>query len=181
MRKKKARGKRTVKKTAAPSKKNFGKKAALFLAKFFVIYGALQALLLAAPLGPLLQWIAATEAGALGLQSSGNEIIFSGFSLLIGQNCSGLMSGSVLAAIVFSLRRPGLRKKIALALGGAAALFIVNLARLYFVLLWAMDFGAGSAEAAHTATWFLMAGAIFAIWYCLTKKIAGTESFAEML
>ena len=93
----------------------FKKKAAVFLIKFFAIYAVLQTAILAAPLAALEAWIAAVEAGALQLPAQGNRILFNSHQFEIVANCTGLMSSAVLAAIVFSLKKPGVGKKIALS------------------------------------------------------------------
>ena len=159
----------------------FGKGSAIFLAKFFIIYAALQFLILAAPLQGLKEWIAGIEAGALGLESSGATVFLAGHAFEIVANCTGLMGIAVLAAVVFSLRKPGIAKKLQLFALGAVLLFAVNLLRVYFVLLAASLWNPGAAESLHTATWFAMAGIILALWYALTKRIAGAKAFAEMI
>ena len=161
--------------------KGFRKKALFFLVKFFVIYGVLQAAILAAPIGQLKAWIAGIEAGLLGLPTQGNLLFFNGHVFEIAANCTGLMSAAVLAAIIFSLKKPDLKKKIALFAVGSIALFALNIARIYTVLLAAISFSPESAETLHIVTWFVMAGAILALWYWLTKRIAGTKAFSEML
>ncbi len=166
---------------AVPEEENFGKKAAVFLIKFFLIYGVLQAAILLAPIGWLKAGIASLEASALGLQSEGSTIAYNSHSFEIAANCTGLMSSAVLAAIVFSLRKPGIWKKILLVAVGSAALFLLNLLRVYFVLLAATAFNPAAAETLHTATWFAVAAIILLLWYKLTARIAGTKAFAEML
>lgn len=162
-------------------KKEFRKGAIAFLAKFFIIYGVLQALILFAPLEGMESGIASVEAGALGLEADGNRILFDSHSFEIAANCTGLMGISVLAAIALSLKKPELKKKIALVVAGSILLLAINLLRLYLVLLAAISFNAEMAEALHTLTWFAMAAAILAIWYFFTKRISGTKVFAEML
>jgi len=159
----------------------FGRKAVFFLLKFFVIYGVLQALILAMPLGPLQDGIASLEAGFLNLESEGNRIFFKENVFSIVANCTGLVSVSVLASIVFSLRKPGIGKKLGLFGAGAAVLFPLNIARIYFVVLAATFFGAGIAESLHVLTWFLVSAAILALWYFLTQRIAKVERFEHLL
>jgi len=168
-------------KTKPARKAGFRKKAAIFLIKFFAIYAIAQAAILVAPLNLLEEWIALIEASALGLQAQGNNILFNAHSFEIVANCTGLMSASVLAAIALSLRKPGIKKKIALVCAGSVLLFLINLGRLYLVLLAAIAFNPDAAGTLHEATWFAMAALIIAIWYYLTKRIAGAKAFAEML
>lgn len=172
--------KRKMRKKEA-EKKDFGKKAIIFLIKFFLIYAIAQAAILIAPLGLLKEWIALIEASALGLQVQGNNILFNAHSFEITAQCTGLMSASVLAAIALSLKKPALWKKIALIAAGAALLFFINLFRVYLVLLAAIAFNPDAAGTLHEITWFAMAALIIVIWYYLTKRIAGANAFAEML
>lgn len=162
-------------------KKEFQKRAIVFLAKFFLIYAALQALVLLLPMNSLLEFIAGTEASWLGLQAQGNAILFDSHNFEIAENCSGLVSISVLAAIIFSLRKPELRKKIALFAFGTAILFPLNLLRVYFVLLAAISFNAEIAETLHVATWFITSAIIIVLWYFLTKRIAKVKDFSGLL
>lgn len=178
------RKKKFKKKAVAHSemrKKEFRKKAAVFLIKFFLIYAVLQALLFVFPIMPLLEFIAGTEASWLGLQSQGNIVMANSHGFEIAENCSGLVSVSVLAAIVFSLSRPELHRKILLFAAGALFLFPLNLLRVYFVLLAAVKIGPGIAEALHVATWFVTSAAIIAVWYFLTKRISKAKDFSELL
>jgi len=161
--------------------KGFWKKAALFLVKFFLIYAVLQYIILNAPLGLLENWIASIQAALLGLKAEGNIVLFNVSRFEIAANCTGLMSIAVLAAIVFSLRKPEMKKKIALLALGFLVLFPLNLLRVYLVLLVAISLGPGSAEALHVATWFAMSAAILFLWYYLTKRLAKVEEFAAIL
>lgn len=163
------------------ARSGFRAKAIIFLAKFFLIYGALQAILLMAPLGGLESWIAGIEAGALGLEAEGSTVLAAGQRFEIVPNCTGLMGASVLAAIIFSLKKPGFKGKAALLAAGSAALFLINLLRLYIVLAVAVWAGAKAAETLHIATWFAVAAAILLIWYKLTERVAGKKAFSEML
>jgi len=161
--------------------KGFQKKALVFLVKFFAVYGILQAIIIFAPLQPLLEFIASTEAGFLGTQAIGNVVSFNGHNFEIVPNCTGLMGISVLAAIVFSLRKPELKKKICLFALGAAILFPVNLLRVYLVLLSARAFNPEAVENLHIATWFITSAIIIALWYYMTKKVAKVEEFSDFL
>ncbi len=161
--------------------RKFGKKALFFLIKFFAVYTVLQAVILIAPLETLKEWIALIEANALGLNATGNKIGLNSHSFEIVANCTGLMSSAVLAAIAFGLKGPEAKKKILLVGIGGAALFLINLLRIYLVLLAAIVFNPRIAEMLHTGTWFAMAAGILFIWHCLTKRIAGAKAFSEML
>ena len=157
------------------------KKELVFLVKFFAIYLALQAAIIIAPLGWLQAGIASLEAGILGLKSAGNAIYAGGGTFLIAANCTGLVSASILAAVVFSLKRPELKKKLFVFAAGAIALLLLNLVRLYLVLFSALGFGIVWADAVHTISWFTTAALVLAAWYFGTKKLAGVENFKELL
>jgi len=159
----------------------FEKKALVFLVKFFAIYSVLQYLIIAMPLAWLKQWIAGFEAGMLGLEAVGNAILLQGHRFEIVANCTGLMGISVLAAIIFSLRRPGLKAKAVVFAFGALILFPLNLFRVYLVLLAATVWGAGVAETLHVFTWFTTSALILGLWYYITKKAAGKKEFSKML
>jgi exosortase/archaeosortase family protein len=163
------------------AERGFARKAAFFLLKFFIIYSVLQAAILISPIGPLKEGIALFEAGLLGLESEGNIITLNGSRAEIVANCTGLMSISVLAAIVFSLRKPAIKKKIGLFAVGAALLFPLNLLRIYLVLLAAMAFDLEAFEAIHTTTWFGTSAAILILWYYLTKRVTKAKEFGNMI
>jgi len=130
-----------------PKQESFERKAIIFLVKFFLIYAVLQTLILAMPLTFLQESIASSQASLLGLESSGSQIFFNSHVFEIVANCTGLMSISVLAAIVFSLRKPALKKKATLFALGTIILFPLNFARVYLVLAAALYLNPGMAEA----------------------------------
>lgn len=164
-----------------PTNNDFWKKAMLFLAKFFIVYLVLQYLILLAPLDGLKNGIAATEAMLLGVEADGNILSLNGHAFEIVANCTGLVGISVLAAIIFSLKKPELRKKAVLFAIGAAILFPLNIVRVYLVLLVASAVNPGMAETLHIATWFATSALIILVWYSLTKKIAEVKEFSELL
>jgi len=157
------------------------KKSIEFLVKFFVIFAVLQAIIWVAPLGALNEWITGFEAGLLGLEHSGNELFSFDAKYIISNSCTGLVSGSILAAIVFALKKPELKKKIGIFLIGLALLFAINLIRVYFVVLAGVKYGFDAAELLHTISWFVMSGLIIGVWFLLTKKWAKINDFSELL
>lgn len=152
-----------------------------FLIKFFVIFGVLQSIIWIAPLKPLNEWIAGLEANALFLERDGNAVITKNAHYSITNSCTGLVSGSILAAIVFALKKPELKKKIVVFVLGANVLFLVNLVRVYFVVLGGVKFGFEFAELLHIFSWFLMSALIILLWYYLTKKWIGIKDFSQLL
>ncbi len=159
----------------------FKKKAIIFLIKFFVIYTILQFLILALPLEFVENGIAEIEANAIGARAEGNMIEGREQSFQIVPNCTGLVGISILAAIIFSLRKPELKKKLVLLGIGTVILFPLNLLRIYFVLRVSILSNAEIGEILHMTTWFISAATILVIWYYLTKKVAKVKRFNELL
>ena len=157
------------------------RKEIVFLGKFFAIYLILQAVIQLAPLQPLQEAIAGVEAGVLGLESLGNRIETSSGAFIINASCTGLVSASVLAAVIFALRKPDLKTKLLMFVIGAIALFLLNLLRVYLVLLVGINYGAGEADLTHTVSWFSTAALILAAWYVAVRKIAKIENFSELM
>lgn len=141
------------------------KRQLFFLAKFFAIFVFLHALLYLFPPVFMQEAVAALEADWLGLPREGHLLFVDSQAFAITASCTGLVAGFILAAIVFALKKPGLKEKTAIAVLGLAALLLANLARVYLVLLAALAYGVRWAEAMHFFSWFVMAGLVIAIWY----------------
>ena len=157
----------------------FDKKILFFLLRFFFIFAALNILIDLAPLGVLNNSIATLSSSLIGLTSKENAIIVGEKVFLVTNSCTGLISVSILAAIIFSLKRPVLRKKIFLFIGGAILILLLNIPRISLILFSAkMGF---DAELAHTLTWFFMSAIVLIIWYFGTKKIEEINEFNELL
>ncbi len=156
-------------------------KQLLFLARFFIIFAVLQALVLAASLNSVEQAIALFEAKMLGLQSQGYIVFVGAERFSIDANCTGLLSTAVVAAIVFSLSKPELKKKLTIFFSAGLLLFALNIPRLYLVLWTAKEFGAAAAETVHVITWFSTAAFILLLWFFATKKIAKVKDFSQLL
>lgn len=187
-RKKAREGKETEKRKTGQAKagkgseeKGFSGKATFFLLKFFVIYGVLQALVLAAPIMPLNEAIASLEAGLLGLESDSSIILLEDMALEINASCTGFVGISVLASIIFSLKRPKIKKKAGMLATGAVVLFPLNLLRVYLVVASAKFLSVGEVEAVHVSTWFGTSAAILLLWYYLTKRSAKARNFEELM
>jgi len=157
------------------------KKTLMFLVKFTVIFSALHFLVWIVPTGFLQNWIAALEAGLTGLQVQGNLISLGEHKIMINPSCTGLVSSSIIAAIIFSLRKPEIKKKIQIFLLAAIVMFFLNLIRIYFVLLAGMQFGGEWIGIMHEASWLMTAVFIVGLWYYFTKKITKVEEFNELL
>lgn len=131
---------------------------------------------------PLLQEpIASIEAGLLGLESEGSLIFSDGGNFEISPSCTGLVSSIILAAIIFSLKKPEIKKKIGIFLAGSISLLVLNIFRIYLVILGAELFGFWIAEPLHILTWFTTTAFILVLWYYLTMRITGIKNFSGFL
>ena len=157
------------------------KKSLIFLIKFFAIFAFFHALLFILDISFLQNSIAWLEAKAFGLASEGNKIFFDDDVFLIVPSCTGLVSSIVLGSIIFSLKKPGLKKKIAIFLAGSVILMVINLTRVYFVLWVGIKFNPKITELTHIISWFFVVGIILFLWYYLTKRICKIKSFDEFL
>ncbi|MBI4044119.1 MAG: exosortase/archaeosortase family protein [Candidatus Diapherotrites archaeon] len=157
------------------------KKSFVFLSKFFAFFGFFQWLLFVVDTSWLQVFLAELEAGFLGLARNGNILFINGNAYAITPSCTGLVSAIVLGAIVFSLKKPGMKQKTGIFSIGVIVLFLVNIARVYIVLVAGKYFGIQAADLVHVASWFFMSGIIIWAWYHFTKKITGIESFDGFL
>ncbi len=161
------------------SESSHSKKIVFFLVKFFLIFVIAQSLIEFAYLAPLNESIAGISAGVLGLERNGSEVLIGSSNFVVTNSCTGLVSAAILGSIIFALRRPDFKKKLALFLGGAIIILLVNVPRVMLVLLSAK---AGfDAELVHEFTWFVMSGVVLAIWYFGTKKMEKVKEFRELL
>ncbi len=155
---------------------------AWFLAKFFAIFSLLEAAVNWAGFSGLQEFIASSTGAALGLRTLGNLVFLDGAGIFeINPSCTGLVSSSILFAIVFSLRRPQLWKKAAIFLCGSALLLALNYFRVLAVLWAGREFGAAAADAVHVASWFSTTLFVLALWYYFTKKITGAKDFSGFM
>ena len=157
------------------------RKQVIFLAKFLAIFAVLHLLLYLFDLSFLQNAIASLEAGWLGLEALGDLVFVAGQPFAITPSCTGLVASFILAAVVFALKRPGWKEKIATYLIGTLTLLLINLLRVYLVLLAAIAYGVAAAEALHLASWFAMSALIIALWYYSTTRIFRIKSFDGFL
>jgi exosortase/archaeosortase family protein len=161
-------------------------KIGLFLLKFFVIFTILSTIINLLDLTMLNSWLAyisATTSTNLlvgpGLFVLDNVIFLNGNKFIVTNSCTGLVSASILASVIFSLKKPEIKKKIVLLLVGTIILLFFNIPRLMLVLLSAK---AGfDAELIHIFTWYIMSGLILLIWYYGTKRFTNIDDFSELL
>ncbi len=157
------------------------KKTVLFLVKFGLIFSVLHFLVWSLPLTFLENWIALLQANLFHLPLNENMIFLSEQRILINPSCTGLISISILAAIIFSLSRPEIKQKIKIFLAAAAIMFVLNLIRIYFVLWIGINFGENLIGIVHEISWMTTALFIIALWYYFTKKITKVKEFNELL
>jgi len=153
----------------------------VFLAKFFALFFVLQFLVLVADLGFLQNAISEGISAMAGLENSGKFIRVKDGAFEITPSCTGLVSAAILAAVIFSLKRPELKKKTIMLIAGTAVLLVLNYFRVLFVVIAGREFGIGAAEILHVISWFVMSAGIIIVWYWFTKKLAKIESFDGFL
>lgn len=153
-----------------------------FLAKFFIIFSALEAGINYFGFKWLQGFIAASQAALLGLRSAGDLVFLHGGEIFeVSPSCTGLVSGGILFAIVFSLKKPQLWKKAAIFAAGALLLLVLNYFRVIAVLWTGKTYGAGAADIVHVASWFSTTIFVLALWYYFTKKITGAKDFSDFM
>jgi exosortase/archaeosortase family protein len=157
------------------------KRNAIFMLKFFVIYGVLQAIIDYAPMTFITESIARFEGALISRPVIGSSIYVDGVEYIITNSCTGFVSLSILAAVVFGLRKPEIKKKVLLLGLGALILLPSNLVRVFAVLIVGANFGPFWADLTHKTSWFMMSGLIIGVWYYATKRFAGIRNFHELL
>lgn len=156
------------------------KSIALFLARFFVIFLGLQVLILVADLSALENTIAKWEAAWINGTAVHNQIVLPTGRFEITPNCTGLVSAAILAGVVFGLPKPKLNQKMGLWIAGTIVLFVLNLIRIFVVLLIGKTYGVTAAQLAHEISWFATAVFILMVWLWFSKKIAGVKHVSEL-
>ena len=153
----------------------------IFLAKFFALFLILQAIVLVVDLTWMQNAIAAGVSSLDGTAYSGKFVNVKDGAFEITPSCTGLVIAAILAAVIFSMKKPDMKKKAALFLTGTAILLVLNYFRVLLVVIVGRDFGIGAAEILHVISWFVMSAGIILIWYVFTKKMTKTESFDGFL
>jgi exosortase/archaeosortase family protein len=157
------------------------KKQAIFVVKFLAIFIVGELLIPFLPLQGIQNAIASLHAGLLGYTAIGNTILIQNTLFVVNEYCIGSVSSLILLAIIFSLKKPELKKKIGLWVAGTIILFLANLVRVYLVLWTGKVWGGEAAELLHIFSWFVVAGLILLVWYYATKKMLGIKQFDELL
>lgn len=145
------------------------------------IFLVLQEILVWIDLTLLKNGLAQFSGNLLGLAVDQNRVMVPTGSFEIDNLCTGLLSVSVLAAVVFSLSKPRLKQKILLFAAGGIVLFLFNIPRLILVLWIGKEFGLAAAELVHHVSWVSTSVLILAAWCVGTKRIANIKNFGELL
>ena len=152
-----------------------------FLLKFFAIFAVAEFLLFVLDFSALENFIAKGAASYFNLAFQGNLIFVGGWIFEITSSCTGLVSTGILAAIIFSLKKPDVKRKLAIFLSGAALLIILNYFRVFLVIGIAKDYSPAAGQIAHVLSWFSTAAFVIALWHYFTKKITGVKNFSHFL
>ncbi|HLC78963.1 MAG TPA: exosortase/archaeosortase family protein [archaeon] len=154
---------------------------AAFFVKFFLIFFAAEFLIFALDFSLLENFIAKTIGDFFSLSNSSNMIFVGGSIFEITASCTGLVSSSVLGAIIFSLKKPRIREKIGIFFAGVVLLLVLNYFRVIGVIFFAKEFGVQAGEITHTLSWFATSVFIIVLWYYFTKKFTGAKNFSGFL
>ena len=155
------------------------KQLLLFAVKFFSIFVVLNVLIELADLSFLTGWLASVVGWILGVATASNILLINSSQFVVTNSCTGLVSASILASIVFALRLPSLKKKIGVFVLGLVVLMLINVPRVALVVLAAKR--GFDVELVHELTWGLMSAIVLLIWYYGTKKITRVKEFSELL
>ncbi len=137
------------------------KKLIFFSIKFFLIFFILIYLIEIIDLSFISTVLAGIVSSFLGLSVINNQVLVGKTVFTISNACLGFFSISILIAIVFSLKKLELVKKVSLVLIGGGIIFLLNIPRLILVVYSAMI--GFDADLVHSLTWFLMSGLILLI------------------
>lgn len=158
-----------------------GKKQIVFLVKFWVLFLVAEIVLNYFGVVWLQKEIASRIAIILNLPYQNYFIFVNDGAFEINASCSGLVSASILGALVFSLRKPSFDKKIVIFLVGSLILVLLNFFRVLLVVWVGSVYGLSVAEFVHVATWFATTFFVLACWYYFTKKISKVKDFSGFL
>ena len=153
----------------------------VFIGKFVVIFSVLEFIIFNVDMSFLQFFITQTQANFFNLQFRNNLIFVKDGTFAIVPSCTGVVSGSILAGIVFSLKKPELKKKIGVFLAGLAALLFLNYFRIMFVIWVGKEYGLEIADWVHVVTWLFTAVFVIGAWFVVTKKVTGVKDFQGFL
>ncbi|MFA5763663.1 MAG: hypothetical protein WC915_02535 [archaeon] len=155
-------------------------KMLIFLVKFFILFFVLSELINFLDLSFFLNIITKISASYLNLQFIGNQIFIGSNIFIVTNSCTGLVSASILAAVIFALKKPKIHQKLKLFIFGTLLLLVINVPRIILILFIAKATSI-DPDLVHTLTWFLMSFIILIIWYFGTKSVAKIKEFDELL
>jgi len=160
-------------------KNSFDKKIFVFLIKFFLIFFILNTIISFLDFQWLNNFVAVVVA-TISFSTSISSIVFVGQQQFIITNyCLGFVSIAMLAALIFSLSKPDIRKKFVVFVLGAIILFILNIFRIVMVLFSAkIGF---DAQLMHTLSWFLMSAFVLLIWFYLMLFFSKKKMLSDLL
>jgi len=160
---------------------NLSKKEIIFIAKFFILFFVLEMIIHLLPLVSFQNFIAQTQGLFFGVEFNKNLIFISDGVFEIVPSCTGLVSASVLFAIIFSLKKPKIKEKFLIFLAGFVLLVLLNFLRIFFVVWTGIEFGIAIAEIVHILSWFSTAIFVIGLWYYFTIKITKEKSFSGFI
>lgn len=151
----------------------------VFLAKFFLIFIALEVLINSIDMSILTNNLTVLVANFFNLPYYDSTILVNSSSFLISNSCTGLVSLAILASITFPLKQMELKKRLGIVLAGAFLLLILNIPRIGLVIY--AGISGFDAELVHELTWFLMSAVILLIWYFGIKFVEKKKDFSELI
>jgi exosortase/archaeosortase family protein len=134
-----------------------------FLLIFFGVFAAGYLVLLFFPPVFLEDAIARAAGGVLNLPVEENRIQLGEQYFIIGESCTGFVSVLMLSGIVLGLRKPSIKKKWKVILGGGTLLLALNLVRIILVIGIGQKWGMDAAESAHIISWFAVSGLVIGL------------------
>lgn len=165
--------------TKSISTKERYSKLLFFTIKFLVIFAVLNVLIWFADLSQLNLFLAKESGQLVGAQVKETSLTFGAGNFVVTNSCTGLVSISILASIIFAFQRPKLKKRLALFIIGAGVLFLINIPRIALVV-YSSSLGL-DAEAVHELTWFLMSAIILIVWFFGMRTIAKEKDFVQLI
>ncbi|MDO8428351.1 MAG: hypothetical protein Q7S92_04000 [Candidatus Diapherotrites archaeon] len=154
----------------------------IFLIRFVLIFGAVNAIIYFLDWNFFNQWIAQIIGNLLGLNIiEGNTFIIQGREIVIANYCNGLTSIGILIGLVLGFSKPSNKSKGKMILVGSIFLLVVNLMRVILVVVSGLVFGISVLEFVHLFSWVILAGVILGFWYWSLKKIGKIEKLSELI
>ncbi|MFH1752427.1 MAG: exosortase/archaeosortase family protein [archaeon] len=150
------------------------KKDYSFALKFLVIFAVLYLIVFLADTKGIENNLAELEGQLTGVNVQGNQLNVNGNNLEINYSCTGLFSTILIIALVFSLRKPEIDKKLYIIVVSVIVLMLFNVLRVFMVIETAKnDFSLASNV--HVIGWFISTLLVLGLWYYLTKKFTGKK------